>query len=508
MPEVEPALGAGPLLLIAAAGVALLLFLIMKLKLHAFLALVLVSLLVALAARVPLADVVGTLTTGFGSTLASVALLVGLGAMLGRLLEFSGGAQVLADSLVRRFGEQRAPLALGVAALLFGFPIFFDAGLVVFLPIVFTVARRLGGSLLTYGLPVAGAFAVMHAFVPPHPGPVAAAELVGADIGLVLVFGLLIGLPTWYLGGYRFGLWAGRRYDIAVPDILSAGGRTGPDAAGAPDTPGQGTAPAPAAVPPAPGGAVAGTAPAVAAPSGGGDRPTSGTAGPPAFGTVLALLLLPLLLIFLNTGLSTLATGGAVDEETWFVRTGQLLGATPIALLITVLVASYVLGKHRGSSGAEVESVVNSALGPVCAIILITGAGGMFGGVLRASGIGVALADVLGDIGLPVIVAAFVIAVLLRVAQGSATVALTTTAGLIAPVIAATDGVSTADRALIVIAIAGGATVLSHVNDSGFWLVSRFFQMDEKTTLKTWTVMETLLGTIGFVLAFVLSLFL
>ncbi|TQN42605.1 GntP family gluconate:H+ symporter [Blastococcus colisei] len=492
MTEVEPALGAGPLLLIAAAAVLVLLFLIIRLKLHAFVALVLVSLLTALAARVPLEDVVSTLTTGFGSTLASVALLVGLGAMLGRLLEFSGGAQVLADSLIRRFGEQRAPLALGVAALLFGFPIFFDAGLVVFLPIVFTVALRLGGSLLTYGLPVAGAFAVMHAFVPPHPGPVAAAELIGADIGLVLVFGLLIGLPTWYLGGYLFGLWAGRRYQVAVPDILGG--------TGAPDGGAGGSSGAPEA-------AVEGTSPAVAD----ADRDTrtaARTAGPPSFGTVVGILLLPLLLIFLNTGMSTLATNGTVDEESTFVRFAQLIGATPIALLITVLVAMWVLGKHRGSDAAEVESVVNSALGPVCAIILITGAGGMFGGVLRASGIGEALADVLGDIGLPVIVAAFVISVLLRVAQGSATVALTTAAGLIAPVVEATDGLSRIDLALIVIAIAGGATVLSHVNDSGFWLVSRFFQMDEKTTLKTWTVMETLLGTIGFVLALVLSLLL
>jgi H+/gluconate symporter and related permeases len=190
------------------------------------------------------------------------------------------------------------------------------------------------------------------------------------------------------------------------------------------------------------------------------------------------------------------------------VRAGQLLGATPVALLITVLVAIVVLGRRRGESGTEVESIVNSALGPVCAIILITGAGGMFGGVLRASGIGTALADVLGDIGLPVIVAAFVISVLLRVAQGSATVALTTTGGLMAPVIEASSGLTEIDLALVVIAIAAGATVLSHVNDSGFWLVSRFFRMDEKTTLKTWTVMETLLGGIGFVLAFVLSLFL
>jgi GntP family gluconate:H+ symporter len=229
-------------------------------------------------------------------------------------------------------------------------------------------------------------------------------------------------------------------------------------------------------------------------------------AAPPRFGTVVAILLLPLVLIFLNTGLSTLATAGALDEDSVVVRTGQLIGSTPIALLISVLVAMVVLGTRRGESASKVESIVNSALGPVCAIILITGAGGMFGGVLRASGIGEALADVLGDLGLPVIVAAFVISVLLRVAQGSATVALTTTAGLIAPVVEATDGLSSPDLALIVIAIAGGATVLSHVNDSGFWLVSRFFGMDEKTTLKTWTVMETLLGTIGFVFALVLSL--
>ena len=487
MPEVEPALGAGPLLLIAAAAVGVLLFLIMKLKLHAFLALVLVSLLTALATRIPLEDVVTTLTGGFGTTLASVALLVGLGAMLGRLLEHSGGAQVLADSLIGRFGEKRAPLALGVAALLFGFPIFFDAGLVVFLPIVFTVARRLGGSLLTYGLPVAGAFAVMHAFVPPHPGPVAAAELIGADIGLVLVFGLIIGLPTWYLGGYLFGLWAGRRYDVAVPHILDDD--------------------APRTVDDEPDPSVEGTSPGIAS-SGSRATETATRPAPPRFGTVVGILLLPLVLIFLNTGLSTLASAGAVAEDSLLVRTGQLLGATPVALLITVLVAMVVLGVRRGESGAQVESIVNSALGPVCAIILITGAGGMFGGVLRASGIGQALADVLGDIGLPVIVAAFVISVLLRVAQGSATVALTTAAGLMAPVVEATPGLSQVDLALIVIAIAGGATVLSHVNDSGFWLVSRFFRMDEKTTLKTWTVMETLLGTLGFLFALVLSPFL
>lgn len=496
----EPAYSAGPLLLIAAAAVLLLLFLIIKLKLHAFVALILISLLTALATQVPVNAIVSTLTSGFGSTLASVALLVGLGAMLGRLMEFSGGAQVLADSLVSRFGEKRAPLALGVAALLFGFPIFFDAGFVVFLPIVFTIARRLGGSILLYGLPVAGAFAVMHAFVPPHPGPVAAAELIGADIGLTLVFGLLIGLPTWVVGGYLFGTWAGRRYNLPVPDVFGDDAPAARPAGALPDADADVDV---ATQRPGPDeSAVAGTAPGGPA----GATVTEHPANPPAFRTVLILLLLPLVLIFMNTGLSTLAAAGILDEDSTLVGAATVIGSTPVALLITVLAAMLVLGRHRGASASTIESTVNSALGPVCAVILITGAGGMFGGVLRASGVGEALADVLAETGLPVIVAAFVISMLLRVAQGSATVALTTTAGLIAPVVAATDGLSRPDLALIVIAIASGATVLSHVNDSGFWLVSRFFGMDEKTTLKTWTVMETLLGTVGFALALVLSI--
>jgi GntP family gluconate:H+ symporter len=209
-------------------------------------------------------------------------------------------------------------------------------------------------------------------------------------------------------------------------------------------------------------------------------------------------------LILLNTGLNTLATAGVVDGDAATVGALRLLGQTPVALLITVLVAMAVLGRERFSR-AETEKIVNSALGPVCAIILITGAGGAFGGVLRTSGIGDALAESLNAIGLPVIVAAFLIATALRVAQGSATVALTTTAGLIAPVVAA-EGLSRIDVALVVIAIAAGSTVLSHVNDSGFWLVGRFLDMDVKTTLKTWTVMETLIGVVGFALAFVASL--
>lgn len=486
MEAIEPAYGTVPLLLVALAAVLLLLTLILRFKLHAFVALVLVSLLTALVTQIPFADIVPTLLSGFGSTLATVALLVGFGAMIGRLLEITGGAQVLADTLINRFGEKRAPFALGVASLLFGFPIFFDAGLVVMLPIIFSVARRFGGSVLIYALPAAGAFAVMHAFVPPHPGPVAAGELLGADIGLLVIVGLVLALPTWYVGGYLFGTFTGRRLELPVPAGMGGRDAATDDVAQGDDRDVEGTAP--------------GT-------STGGTDLRKRTVAPPRFGTVLLVLLLPLVLIFLNTGISTLATAGAVDGDATWANVLKMVGQTPVALLITVLVAMVLLGRGRHDR-AGVEEIVNGALGPVCAIILITGAGGMFGGVLRASGIGEALAGSLESTGLPVIVAAFVVATALRVAQGSATVALTTTAGLIAPTVEATSGLSALDLAFIVIAIACGSTVLSHVNDSGFWLVGRFLEMDEKTTLRTWTLMVTLLGTVGFVLALIGSLLL
>jgi GntP family gluconate:H+ symporter len=444
-------LTAGPLLAIAAGAVALLLVLIIKLRLHAFLALVLVSLITAVATGLPAGGIIDVLLDGFGSTLASVALLVGLGAMLGRLIETSGGAQVMTDVLIRTFGEKRAPLALGVASLIFGFPIFFDAGLVVMLPIMFSVARRLGGSLLLYGLPVAGAFSVMHIYVPPHPGPVAASEFLGANVGLVLALGLVVAIPTWYVTAYLFGRFTGRRIELPVPEIL-------------------------------------------------GRADEAQEQNPPSFGTVVGILLLPLVLIFANTGLETAATAGWIAPESALVAWASLIGSTPVALLIAVLVAAWVLGRRRGVEKTALEKTLDGALGPVCSVILITGAGGMFGGVLRASGIGDALADALSDLGLPVIVAGFVIAAVLRVAQGSATVALTTAAGLIAPAVAA-GGFTSLETAAIVVAVAAGSVVLSHVNDSGFWLVGRFFDMDVKTTLRTWTVMETLIGVMGFAIA-------
>lgn len=477
MDPITPVHGTATLLLIALGAVALLLVLIMKVKLHAFVSLVLVSLLTAVVAGIPPTDVPAALLSGFGGTLASVALLVGFGVMLGRMLEVTGGAQVLADTLVTRFGERRAPLALGIAALMFGFPIFFDAGLVVFLPIILTVARRFGGSVLYYALPAAGAFAAMHALVPPHPGPVAAGEAIEADIGVVLLVGLPVALVSWYVGVYLVSRALGARVHVPVSDLLfgevNGGGSTDAGVGGGVAADGVATR-------------------------------TLERTNAPSFATVLGILLLPLVLIAFNTVLSTLVTTGALAEDTTWVEILQLVGNTPVALLLTLLVAVVVLGR-RDRPFSETTAILDQALAPIASIVLITGAGGMFGGVLRTSGIGEALTSSLSDVGLPLLLQAFLIATALRVAQGSATVALTTTAGLIATDAIAAD-LGDFKLALLVVAIAAGATVLSHVNDSGFWLVSRFFGMDEKTTLKTWTVMETTLGLSAFGVAVVLWL--
>ncbi|CAB0490460.1 GntP family permease [Corynebacterium diphtheriae] len=455
MEDWVPTLSAGPLLGIAAAAIALILVLVIVFKLHAFLTLIIVSAATGLAAGIPLEGIVPTMTKGFGSTLASVALLVGLGAMLGRLVETSGGAKSLAETLVARFGEQRAPFALGVASLLMGFPIFFDAGLIVMLPVIFAVARRLNGPVLAYGIPAAGAFSVMHIYLPPHPGPISAAEFYSADIGLVMLLGLIIAIPTWLISGLWLGKTLGRRYPLPVPDIL-AGGPQATDVKN-PATP----------------------------------------------GLIVSLLLLPMVLIFGNTGMGLATSADWVDKSSSLVRALQFVGSTPIALLISTLVALYFLGIRRGQPKADLEKLLDGALGPICSVVLITGAGGMFGGVLRTSGIGDALADSMSDLGVPVILGCWLVAAILRLAQGSATVALTTAAALMAPAVAA-GGYSEFQIALMVLASAAGSVFAGHVNDSGFWLVGRLMGMDVATTLRTWTLNQALVGAVGFVFVLVL----
>lgn len=456
MEEWTQTLGVAPLLLITAGAIALILLLIIVFKLHAFLTLIIVSLLTAVAAQVPVSAITDTLLNGFGGTLAGVALLVALGAMLGSLIEFSGGAKALADRLVEIFGEKKAPYALGIASLIMGFPMFFDAGLVMMLPIIFAVARRVSGgkNMLLFGLPAAAAFSVMHVFLPPHPGPVTATELYGANLGLVLLIGLILAYPVWYVSGYLWGKFVGSRMILPVPALF-----------GEIDA----------------------------------DQPVN----PPKPRTVILLLLLPMVLIFLNTGLSALASIGVVSKEQILVQIGILLGNSYVALLITVVVALVVLGTRRGEKGTALEKLVDSSLGPVSSVILITGAGGMFGGVLRASGIGDALSQVLGDLGLPIIFAAYLIAVVMRLAQGSATVALVTAAGLASPAVLAGD-FNPLQIAAITLATAAGSVFAGHVNDSGFWLVGRLMGMDVKTTLKTWTVQQALESVLAFVLVLII----
>ncbi|SUO95894.1 GntP family permease [Suttonella ornithocola] len=453
--EWSQTMSAGTLLSIAAIAIFVILIAVMVFRLHAFLTLILVSLLTAFATGIPMENILKTLTGGFGSTLASVALLVGIGAMLGKLVEASGGAKVLADSMVNKFGEKHAPLALGVASLLVGFPIFFDAGLIIMLPIVFAVAKRLNGPVILYGIPTAAAFSVMHVFLPPHPGAVGAGVILNANLGIITVLGLIVAIPTFYLSGVVWARFISKRVNVNSPDLF----------AGVSDN----------------------------------ELPNH----PPSVGVIAALLLLPVLLIFMNTGLSALVKSGNLSGDAVWVKFLILIGNTPVALLIATLVAMLTLGRKITHDKTVLEKIMDSSLPTVCSVILITGAGGMFGGVLRASGIGDALSQSLSALGIPVIFAAYLIAVILRIAQGSATVALLTTASLISTVVA---GGAFSDTAIacIVLAMAAGSVCASHVNDSGFWLVGRLMGMDVKTTLKVWTMQQTLESVIGFAFVYIL----
>lgn len=443
------------LVLLGVAAVAVILGLIIKGKVHPFLALMIAAAALALAAGIPLAEVVPTLTTGMGNTLGSVALIVTLGAMLGRIIEVSGGADVLSRWLLEKFGEKRAPFALGATGFIFGIPVFVDVGLIVLIPIVYGVARRLGGNILTYALPIVIAMLTVHVVMPPHPGIVGGSELLGADIGLVLLLAFIPAIPMWL-----FGHWLAKRLartahvDVAQDDVLQSVGGSGHT----------------------------------------GVLQTKA----PSMGLVVSMIALPLVLIMLQT------TSAMVLPEGNAVRTVlSMVGASPMALLIGVITASVLLGYRRGWGREETEHVINSALPPVAAVILITGAGGMFGYVLRETGVSGAVAEVLGNTGLPIILLAYIMAALIRAAQGSATVATLTTAPLIAPLAVAQD-LTAVQMAMLALAIGVGSMALSHVNDSLFWVWSRYFRVPVATALKTYSVLCTATSLVGFAVVSIL----
>jgi GntP family gluconate:H+ symporter len=468
------------LLSVAGAGIAFLLVLVIKVRLEPFVSLLLVSALVALAAGIPLAEIVPDMEAGMGKVLAHVAPIVGLGAMLGKMLELSGGAQQIADRLLRLFGEKRAPMALGVTGLIFGIPVFFDVGVIVLAPVVYAAALRGRKSMLYYAMPLAGGLAIVHGLLPPHPGPVAAAGLLGADMGLIIVLGIVCAIPAWFLGGYLYGRWIAERIHVPIPDYVEEGFRDEYEAGQRPV--GDADAPTGAA------GSITMSRLEAQAP-------------PVGLRTTLGIILLPILLILLDTFSSII-----IDDDGNPVRQlFSFIGAPLIALVIAVLTSFYVLGLRRGWSKEHLATVAENALKPVGMILLVVGAGGVFGSVLVASGVGDVLADSLTSTGLPLIVLAFVIALALRIAQGSATVAIVATSGIIAGLVANAD-LSRPDLALICIVIGAGATSTSHINDAGYWLVSRLFGISEKDTLKSWTVLETIMGFTAFGTAAALSL--
>jgi len=487
-----------PVLLgLAAASIAVLLVLVIRVRLEPFVSLLLVAAAVGVAAGLPLEKIVPTMEDGLGAVLAHVAPIVGLGAMLGKMLELSGGAQTIADKLLGVFGPDRAPLALGATGLIFGIPVFFDVGVIVLAPVVYAayVAGGRSKSILYYCLPLAGGLAIVHGLLPPHPGAVAASGLLGVGFGYVILFGLICAVPAWIAGGLLYSRWIADRIDVALPDYVEDTFHDEYEEARR--TVGEPLAP-PAITDD--GGGVAVLAPPEAEPvvAWSAPQPVAPSIG---LGTVLGIILLPLVLILMQTFGSILIT-----DETSDVRSVlDFIGAPMMALVVAVLVSFYVLGIRRGWSKEHLVTVAENALKPVGMILLVVGAGAAFGHVLVQSGVGDVLSANLSATGLPLIVLAFVIALALRIAQGSATVAIIATTGIIGPLVKS-EALSQPRLALIVVALGAGATAASHINDAGFWLVSRLFGISEKDTLKSWTVMETIMGFTAFATAASLSL--
>lgn len=469
----EVALSTPLLLGIAAAGIAALLVLIIRFKVPAFLALLVVSVLVAVSARLPLADVFTVVATGVGSTMGKVALLIALGAVLGRLIETSGGVQSLADRLTSALGPQRTAIALTAVAFLVAVPVFFEVAVIVLVPVVYAFAKVLGFQPIRFGLPMAGIALSVHVVVPPHPGIVAGAGVFGADIGLVLLISLLTCLPLAviaHLLGRRM-----TRHPLALSEAVARQveefGRDGLDGGSAG----------------APGGS-----------GGGGGATTTAVAervqAPPSAGLIAFLVAAPIAQILLGTAL-TLTLG----EDHPLYGAAAFVGTPVFALLVAVGIAYFAIPVRRRWSLERTGDVMEGALPPIAAILLVVAAGGVFGEVLRATGIGAALSGVLDTLGLPVIVLAFVITLALRAAQGSATVAIVTTTGLLVESVTA-GGYSPLQVALLTVAVGFGSLGLSHVTDAGFWTVTRYFGLSVADGLRTWTVLTTVLGLVGFAL--------
>ncbi|MBX2930096.1 MAG: gluconate:H+ symporter [Saprospiraceae bacterium] len=430
------------LLLSVAAGVAILLLLILKARIPAFIALLIASICTGLMAGLSGKEIIDTVQLGMGSTLGFVATVVGLGAIFGGILEKTGGARGIAAFLLQRAGPQKAPLAMTLAGFVIAIPVFFDVAFIILYPVIAALQRNTGKSILAFAIPLLAGLATTHAFIPPTPGPVAVAQIIGADLGLVITVGLIAGVPAACIAGLLFGRFISSRIYVEVPATTAeVSGDTMPN-----------------------------------------------------IGILLAIITLPIALILVNT---FVASGLIQVESAWLLTVISLLGHPFGALILANILAWYLLGRRAGFASADLLKISAQSLQPAGIIILLTGAGGVFKQVLVQTGAGEMMAGAVSEWGVPVIVFAFLAAALVRILQGSATVAMITSAGLVAPLLTG-GGLSGIQLAAVVIAIASGATVLSHVNDSGFWLVKEYLGLTESQTFRSWTVMTVLLGVVGF----------
>jgi GntP family gluconate:H+ symporter len=430
-------------LVLAASAIAGIVVLISVLRVHPFVALVLGSLAVGLFAGLPPDKAIAVFQKGAGETLGGVGVVVVLGAMLGRLLADSGGADRLVSSLVTRAGSRSLPWVMAGAAILVGIPMFFEVGLVLLMPVIALAAQRSGGSILRVGIPALAALSVLHGLVPPHPGPLIAIEALGADVARTLLAGLAVAVPSAIVAGPLFGNWIARR--------------------------------------------VKPQAPVPAAPHAAGE-------GAPRLPIVLATLLLPVALM-LARALAALFGHGHAPAALAFV------GHPTVAMLAGLLLAMAAFGGSKDKGAPTLSARLGASFAPIAPILAILGAGGGFKQTLVESGVGDAIGDAARASHLSPLLLAWLIAVAIRVATGSATLATVTASGIMAPIVAAMPGVS---RPLLVLAIGAGSVFFSHVNDAGFWLVKEYFGMTVGETLASWSAMETLLSV--FALACILAL--
>ena len=439
------------LLIAAAAGILLLLLLIIKFKLHPILSLLIAALVIGLGAGMPVPTLVSTVEKGAGDTLQGIVLLIGLGSLFGGILEVSGGAQCVAQTLINKFGEKKAGIALGITGLVVGTTVFLEAGVVILLPLAFGLARKTGKSTLYYVIPILAGLATGFAFIPPSAGSVLVANMLGVDLGVMIAVGVPTGIISLILAGIFWSKFIGKRIHAELP-------------------------------------------------AGSQEAKASEDGKLPSFDTVLAIILVPLVLILTNTVSAYIPALEPVRPVLEF------LGTPFVALIIAVFCAMYFLGTKAGYDAEELKKIKDRSLRPTGQILLVITGGGIIRWVLQDCGMGEIIGPALEKSGLPLIIVAFLIAALVRASVGAAVVAMTMAAGIMAAM-PAVAGLSPVYLAAMVCAINGGATAFSHVNDSGFWMVSSLLEIDEKTTLRSWTVMETIIGFTGLACAIVISLF-